>query len=403
MRVMKRALVLLVFAAGCQHLVYPASGSMFSQPEQPAWTHQARFAVTDNRSDLLSVVTAGQPTVSLLANVPVGDNPVELEGPHHLAASPDGAHIYFNLSNYVPGSGSGPHGSHGLGDVPGSLVKLDARTMTKVGEVLVDPNPGDVILNSSGTLAFVSHYDLLKLQQALFYGQPAPMAYSAIIIIDTASMTQISHTPTCITAHGMGLSADEKTLYVSCAQSDQMAVLDISDPGNPKVSSPLIPVGPGAATYGTPPVYGPYAVAVSPVDGSVWLSDNNSGDVRCYDPVAGHMDPRRTVPVGGVAMFGAFSADGKTLFVPHQGDDQVSAISMADLSLRNLPLPPSLCLNTHMLVFTPDHSSAVIVCEGDHATRPGSILAMDPAAFVITGGVDVGLFPDGAAYLPPLP
>ena len=93
--------------------------------------------------------------------MPVGDVPVELEGPHHLAASPDGKYIYYNLSNYVPGTGSGPHGSHGIGTVPGSLVKLDAATSGSVAEVLVDRSPGDVILTSDGKLAFVTHYDLL--------------------------------------------------------------------------------------------------------------------------------------------------------------------------------------------------------------------------------------------------
>src|SRR5215471_11790392 len=148
-----RGLVLCALVlGGCnQSVSFPANSNWPTAPE-PAFVHQARFAITDNLSDELSYVDAVQPL--LLGNVPVGDVPVELEGPHHLAASPDGKYIYYNLSNYVPGTGSGPHGSHGTGMVPGSLVKLDARTNTKVGEVLVDRSPGDVILSADGKFAY---------------------------------------------------------------------------------------------------------------------------------------------------------------------------------------------------------------------------------------------------------
>jgi len=79
--------------------------------------------------------------------------PVELEGPHHIASATDGSALYFNLSNYVPGAGGGPHGAHGTGNVPGSLVRVDPVTMQRRGEALVDRNPGDVILSADNKLA----------------------------------------------------------------------------------------------------------------------------------------------------------------------------------------------------------------------------------------------------------
>src|SRR6185369_4904641 len=163
----------------------------------------------------------------------------ELEGPHHIASSPDGKFLYVNLSNYVPGTGSGPHGSHGTGTVPGSLLKIDAATSAKVGEVLVDRSPGDVILNHAGNLAFVTHYDQLRLITQLGAGTPPESGYSAIAVVDTEKMVRISLTPVCPTAHGEGLSADEKTLYVTCALSDELAVVDVSNPAKPVVTMKL--------------------------------------------------------------------------------------------------------------------------------------------------------------------
>lgn len=42
--------------------------------------------------------------------------------------------------------------------------------MEEVGEALIDRSPGDVILTAEGKYAFVSHYDLLRLQAALTAG-----------------------------------------------------------------------------------------------------------------------------------------------------------------------------------------------------------------------------------------
>ena len=366
----------------------------------PDYAHSARYAITDNLSDTLSVVST-DPAPVVYGTVPVGDIPVELEGPHHLASAPDGSFVVFNLSNYVPGTGSGPHGSHGTGTVPGSLVRLDGATLQEQGETLVDRSPGDVILSKDGKTAFVTHYDLLKVQSQMLTGGAAETAYSSLAIIDTESMRRLSLQPICPTSHGEGLSADEKTLYVTCSLSDQIVVVDVTDHNRPNVTS-RVAVGPMPGPLGTPN-YWPYALTVSPKDGSVWVSDNKSGDVRVYDPTTGQMDPARVIFVGGVAMFGAFTADGGTYYVPHQGgNDLVTAIDTQTLTTRDLALPSTACLNAHALVMMPDGVQALVVCEGDHMTRPGSMVTLQLPSFSISGFVNVGMFADGAAYLPPI-
>ena len=76
--------------------------------------------------------------------------------------------------------GSGPHGAHGTGNVPGNLVKLDARTNRSAAQVLIDRSPGDVILSADGKLAFVSHDDLARLNAQLTRGLPAEQGYSSV-------------------------------------------------------------------------------------------------------------------------------------------------------------------------------------------------------------------------------
>jgi hypothetical protein len=94
-------------------------------------------------------------------------------------------------------------------------------------------------------------------------------------------------------------------------------------------------------------------------------------------------------------MFGAFAADGTTLYMPTQINDAIAVIdSTTGALLREIPVRDS-CLNVHQLRFTPDHRWALLVCEGDHGTVPGSLVVLDMAsggAFV--QAMPVGRFPD---------
>jgi len=367
----------------------------------PGYAKSERFALTVNLADALAFVSADPLAPALFGEQPVGEIPVELEGPHHVAASPDGRWLYMNLSNYVPGTGSGPHGAHGTGTVPGSLLKLDARNGAKIGEVLVDRSPGDVIVSADGATAYVSHYDLLRLQGQLARSEPVESGWSTVAIVDTENMRRLANVPVCATAHGLALSADGATLYVTCAQSDELVLLDVRDRERPAIAKRLS-VGPLPGPLGQP-AYSPYAVSVSPKDGSVWVSNNNSGDVRVFDPARGEMDPARVYPLGGVAMFGAFSPDGSTFFVPSQGNDVLTRIDVATGDRAPLALPRNQCLNAHALVPAPDGKRAIVVCEGDKVRVQGTAVSLALDAFLVTGSVEVGLFPDGAVWLPPAP
>lgn len=391
-------------SAGCEREVVFPPGTEWGAPPQPDYIGKARIGLTNNGDDTLAFLTLDsldQPRI--LGKAIVGNNPIELEGPHHLVATADGRHIYFNLSNYVLNGGSGPHGAHGTGMVPGYLVKLDARTNRAVGQVLIDRSPGDVILSADEKLIFVSHYDLARLSSQLVRGAPREEGYSKIAIIDAETLELLAMKPVCPTAHGQGLSPDGKRLYVTCSLSDELAVVEISDPRQPQVIA-TVPVGPTPGSNGAPN-YAPYALSVHP-NGSVWISNNKSGDVRVFDPVTMKMDATKTVTVGGVAMFGDFRSEaGKlTLYVPHQGDDRVTAIDTVSLAKQDLSLSKAACLNAHAIRVLPDGKSAVLVCEGDHRVVPGTAVFLDLSGPTMTarGYVEVGLFPDGIALLPPL-
>lgn len=375
----------------------------WGEPPLVPYRSQPRLAITNNGDDTLSFLALDDPArLRLLGSTAVGNSPLELEGPHHLAPSADGRHLFFNLSNYVVRGGGGPHGAHGNGTAPGYLVKLDLATHRTVGQVLVDRSPGDVIISRDGQRVYVSHYDEARYNAQVSAGRPEVEGYSALAIVDAADLRLRSLSPLCPTAHGMGESPDGQRLYVTCTFSDQLAVVDVRDPAAPQVIR-KVSLGAGSA---------PYALSVAP-DGRVWISTTGANDVRVYDPAADRLDPRR-VPLAGPAMFGAFSADGATFFVPNQGAvasaQQVTAIDTTTLATRALTLNgggDAACAAPHALLVLPNPSTktdaAALVCEGEHHHgAPGSVLLLGLSPLAVRGGLPVGIFPDGAALLPPI-
>jgi DNA-binding beta-propeller fold protein YncE len=392
-----RQLLLVCALVACDRsVVFPKGNGAFTRADRP-WSHQERVVLTDSLDDTLAFVTS-EARPRLLGRLPVGDDPVDIEGPHDLKASPSGDTLYVVLSNYAPDSGSGPHGAHGLGDVPGSLLRLDARTLERTGETILEPNTGELLLDDAGTTAYVSHFDQIRLQRQIQEGLPEKAGWSSVAVIEVATMQRTASIPVCPTTHDLEMSADEKTLYVTCAESDELALVDVATHAVER-----LPVGPSP---GTPlaAAYYPFAALRADADDSVWISCNRSGELRVFDAHAHAMDPARTMRLVGVPMFGAFLSDGKTLLMAQQGVDRVSFIDTATSTEETaLALPRQTCLNARNVELSSDEATAFVVCEGDHKTRPGSVVTVDVASRAVVGWVDVGLFPTAVTVAPPAP
>jgi DNA-binding beta-propeller fold protein YncE len=364
----------------------------------PAWSRTARLAVTENNDDTVAFVSLDVPQPTLHARVPVGDIPVEVEGPHDLTASPDGAYLYVVISDFAPGSGTGPHGAHGSGTVPGSLLKLDARDNHVLAEAVLDPDAGEILLSDDGAVAWVTHYDVLRLQRQIAAGLPEEAGFSKLAVVDTASMARPPLYPVCPAAHDLELSGDGRTLYVTCQMTDQIALFDVDTHAVRRFD-----LGPTPATP-LRPQCAPFGVLLAPTDGRLWISCNQSGELRVFDPQRGAVEPARTLPLDGIPMFGAFLSDGRTLLHATQGNDQLVIIdTLAGKIAAAVPLPPAACLNARNVEVSDDDRIAWVVCEGDHTARRGSVVAIDVPARAVLGYVEVGLFPDAVTLAPPAP
>jgi DNA-binding beta-propeller fold protein YncE len=263
-----------------------------------------------------------------------------------------------------------------------------------VSSVRVDRNPGDLILSADGRTLYQTHFDLMKVQDAAKSGITDERKMDArLAILDAETMTRKAMVPVCPAPHAVRLSPDEKRAYVAC-MSDEVAVVRLDTEGYP-VTRIKVAQNAGSALA---PRHEPYALTVSPTDGSVWVSAMKSRAVHVLDPESLTM---RSSSLGlpGAPMFGTFSADGRTLYQPYQGVDAVAVINAATSAVtREIPLAPSGCLNVHQIELTPDGRHGLAVCEGDHQ-GPGTLHVVDLAAGTVVKTVTLGLFPDSVGIL----
>ncbi|NPC75282.1 hypothetical protein HPP05_36600 [Corallococcus exiguus] len=407
---MRRAAWLCVLALGaCTEAEPPEPGKdvpELTYADPNPWTRggstvpppgaSGRLLVTNSLDDSVSLLDMdglGTPGWGELARVPVGLNPVELEGPHHTAVSPAGDYYYVGISNYVPGGGSGPHGAHGTGTADGYCLKLSAKDNRLVASTRVDRNPGDVIVSADGRTLYQTHFDLLRIADVARKGGPEEDMVSRLVILDAETMTVKERVKVCPAPHAVRLSANERTAYVAC-WSDEVAVVDLAA-GMP-VTRVKVAAGSDTAVS---PRHQPYALTVSPTTGDVWVSSLASKQVQVLEPGTHTMNPERTVYLRGSPMFGAFTQDGRTLYMPYQQEDAVAVIDSATSTVqRTVQLSQAGCLNVHQFMLTPDERHGLAVCEGDHI-GPGTLHVVDLAEGTVLSTVKMGIFPDSVSLL----
>jgi YVTN family beta-propeller protein len=377
----------------------------------PSWQHdppphaslRGRIVTTNNGDDTLSVVDPA--SGSVVASLPVGLIPVELEGPHHLAVAPDGSRLFFNLSNAVANSGSGPHGTHGTGTVPGLLMRMRTADATVDASVQVDPNPGEVALSPDGTRVYVTHYDLRAWLRGALAGD-LRKGDSNLVVVDAERMQVLHRVPICPAAHGVRVSDDGRQVFAVCGP-DEIAVVDVS--GEPVVTR--VPL-PGLSEQPTCAAC-PYGLGVAP-DGSVWVSTlgpqsgvNGGGTLQVYDPKTEGFRAAWTRAFGGRALFAAFhgTSESYVAWVPEQGAAgdrlhvyDVTAGAMTEREV--IDLPRADCINAHMLEISGDGLRGWLICEGDHV-GPGTFVTLDLTGASPPFSTPVGVFPDGLALVPP--
>ena len=135
--------------------------------------------------------------------VPVGYQPTEIEGPHGLAVSPDGAHWFVSIAHGKPF---------------GLLYKYDAATDELVGEVELGLFPATMQISEATGLLYCVNFDL--------HGDMSP---SSVSIVDPDAMVEIARTVTGPMPHGSRISPDGLFHYSCSMMADTLFEIDTVD------------------------------------------------------------------------------------------------------------------------------------------------------------------------------
>lgn len=360
-----------------------------------------KIMVTNSGDDTLSFLDPVTLEPAYLAAT--GRIPAEREGPHHGASTPDGRYYFVGISNVVPAGGSGPHGSHGTGTVDGYLLRYECESNAPAGEARVSRSPGDVRTTPDGRFVLQSHFDLVGIVEAQAAGEDPRDLQTPLAVVDTETMERVAMIPLCPAAHGLAISADGATAYVTCWGSDELAVVDIDGTPSDDAEVVRIPVGPGGGDP-THPAYGPYAATISPDGAKVWVSNLEGRSISIYDIETGAMEEPRIDfgDLGGSPLFTSFSPDGSVLYVPQQSPDSLLAIDTATrTTLSTLDFTSEECRAPHATLLLDGGDALAVVCEGNHVD-PGTVVRIDLTgeAPAVDEVIQVGVYPDDLVYIP---
>src|SRR5437879_10711082 len=150
-----------------------------------------RILVASEAGDIVTQLTWDGTALAVAKVVPVGIMPADIDGPHNVTVAPDGSAWYVTIAHGTP---------------YGSLWKMSAGTDTLLGRAQVEMFPTTIALTPDGALAFVANFD--------FHGDHPRM--NVVSIVQTATMTPLTHLPACDMPHGVKVNHAGTFVYVPC-------------------------------------------------------------------------------------------------------------------------------------------------------------------------------------------
>jgi DNA-binding beta-propeller fold protein YncE len=390
-------LALAPILGACAGAPAPADGPTPSR----AATDQAYYVYVGAESaDLIHVVRLGPDGVTVVRTTPVGEIPVETEGPHGLAISPDGRHLYMTTAHGVP---------------DGKLWKLDAGPDTLVAApILLGNFPATLDITPDGLYAFVVNFNL--------HGEHVP---STVSVVYTPNMVEVDQIPTCTMPHGMRLSPDGLFAYSMCMMDDQLVEIDTrtfevarrfsvavgAEGPIDHYTEPDIMTGArgmrAPATEGgmagmegmqheheaMGPTCSPTWAEPSPEGDLVYVACNRSNEILVVDRASWAL--QRKLPTGAGPYNLDVTPDGRILVASLKTAGQVQFFDLE--TGESLAVLPSTTTVTHGVAVTPDSRYAFVSVEGKGA-EPGKVDVFDLRSFERIGSAEVGQQAGGITF-----
>src|SRR5580693_5340486 len=364
---------LLIFTALLLAILMPSALAQTS----PRASSQAASSAGPTQDYLVYVVCESADKVVLLRFGPQGFHeehethigllPVEINGPHGIAVSPDKQFVYVSVG-------------HGRPD--GSAWKLKAGSEEVVKYTSLGLFPATADISKDGEFLYVAN--------ANFHGDMVP---SSISVVATGAMLEVKRITTCTMPHGSRLSPDGTRHYSACMMDDMLAEIDTQKFAVSRYF--MLSVGKEMGMQGAPQSQMQSLTKMGDLtcvptwaqpsnDGSeIYVACNKANDIVVVDAVSWKM-VKRFPAANGVYNL-AMTKDGR-LVATNKRDQSVSIFDpKSGKELARLPTKRKV---VHGAVVTPDNRYAFISVEGI-GSDPGTVEVIDLDTLKTVATLDV--------------
>lgn len=357
------------------------SGNIAQSPAQTKPQQDYLFYVLSEAADKISLIRFGPNGARVEHDLQTGDMPIDIDGPHGLAVSPDKKFYYVSLAHGRPF---------------GSVWKYSVKDDSVLGQTTLGFFPATMDISRDGSLLFVVNFNL--------HGDMVP---SSVSVVATEPMLEVARIQTCAMPHGSRLNPQGTKHYSACMMDDMLVEIDTR---SLKVSRHFLltkgmemgmngPPGVPASGSGKPMDMGGHGMeppkpgdnACSPtwaqpsIDGKkVFVACNKSSEIIDVD-VDTWKIARRLPARPGVYNL-AVSKDGTRLLSTNKRDQSVSVIDIK--SGRELARIPTKRKVLHGVVVSPDDQYAFVSVEGI-GSEPGTVEIIDLGTLKTVATLDV--------------
>lgn len=356
---MRSALAILILLASSA-----ASSHAQVKPERDYLVY-----VLSESADKIALVRFGPDGARVDRQIDTGDMPVDIDGPHGIAVSPDRQFYYVTLAHGRPF---------------GSVWKYSTKDDSLIAKTTLGLFPATLDISPDGAFIFVVNFNL--------HGDMVP---SSVSVVSTQTMTEVARLKTCTMPHGSRLNSQGTKQYSACMMDDMLVEIDTR---SLRVTQQFALTKTGSTNSSAKHTGGHGMEAPKPgdkscsptwaeptVDGSsVYVACNSSSEIvevntRDWQIV------RRIAARAGVYNLD-ITRDGLRLIATNKRDQSVSIYELK--SGRELARLPTKRKVLHGVVVSPDDRYAFVSVEGI-GSEPGTVEVIDLTALKIVATVDV--------------
>lgn len=356
----------IALAVGCGACSSLPEGATPAPPEATYWVY-----VGAESEDMVHRLRFGPGGFEVERTTHIGRLPGETEGPHGLAISPDGRHLFMSTGHGVP---------------DGHFWKLEIGPDAPVAEpILLGRFPATLDITPDGLYAFVVNFDL-----------HGAMVASTMSVVYTPRVVEVEQIELCVMPHGVRMHPSGLHAYTVCMMDDQLVEVDTRTFEVSRrfsvaqgMEGPLVAGSTGTHSATCSPTW-----AVPHPDGSrIYVACNGSDEI--LEVSTDGWELVRRLPSGRGPYNLAITGDGRLLVATLKQGDAVEFFALG--SGESLGRSPTSTRVVHGVTISPDDRYAFVSVEGI-GTEPGKVDVFDLATLERVASAEVGQQASGIAF-----